>query len=212
MKTFLEPLSSTEEALFLRLLKEGSKQERKVAKDTLIEHNLRLVAHIAKKYQNTDEELEDLLSVGTLGLMKAINSFDASKGSRLATYAARCIENELLMLLRFKKKNAKDISLQEAVGTDHEGNEICLIDVIPFDDEDVVDRMYQKQQLSKIAEIFDEELGPREKQVISMRYGLSGAKELTQSEVGAYLGISRSYVSRIEKRALHKLQTRLTNA
>lgn len=206
MKTFLQPLSSKEEAFYLDLLHNGSEQERKVAKDILIEHNLRLVAHVVKKYQNTDENPEELISVGTMGLMKAVSTFDPSKGNRLATYAARCIENELLMLFRFRKKSARDISLQETIGTDNEGNEICLMDVIQSKDEDIVEQMHKQYQLKEMGKLYQEVLNAREKQIISMRYGLSGAPSLTQNEVGKKLGISRSYVSRIEKRALEKLR------
>lgn len=206
MKTFLQPLSSKEEAFYLDLLQNGSEQERKVAKDILIEHNLRLVAHVVKKYQNTDENPEELISVGTMGLMKAVSTFDPSKGNRLATYAARCIENELLMLFRFRKKSARDISLQETIGTDNEGNEICLMDVIQSKDEDIVEQMHKQYQLKEMGKLYQEVLNAREKQIISMRYGLSGALPLTQNEVGKKLGISRSYVSRIEKRALEKLR------
>lgn len=206
MKTFLQPLSSKEEAFYLDLLQNGSEQERKVAKDILIEHNLRLVAHVVKKYQNTDENPEELISVGTMGLMKAVSTFDPSKGNRLATYAARCIENELLMLFRFRKKSARDISLQETIGTDNEGNEICLMDVIQSKDEDIVEQMHKQYQLKEMGKLYQEVLNAREKQIISMRYGLSGAPPLTQNEVGKKLGISRSYVSRIEKRALEKLR------
>lgn len=206
MKTFLQPLSSKEEAFYLDLLQNGSEQERKVAKDILIEHNLRLVAHVVKKYQNADENPEELISVGTMGLMKAVSTFDPSKGNRLATYAARCIENELLMLFRFRKKSARDISLQETIGTDNEGNEICLMDVIPSKDEDIIEQMHKQYQLKEMGKLYQEVLNAREKQIISMRYGLSGALPLTQNEVGKKLGISRSYVSRIEKRALEKLR------
>lgn len=206
MKTFLQPLSSKEEAFYLDLLQNGSEQERKVAKDILIEHNLRLVAHVVKKYQNTDENPEELISVGTMGLMKAVSTFDPSKGNRLATYAARCIENELLMLFRFRKKSARDISLQETIGTDNEGNEICLMDIIQSKDEDIVEQMHKQYQLKEMGKLYQEVLNAREKQIISMRYGLSGAPPLTQNEVGRKLGISRSYVSRIEKRALEKLR------
>ena len=206
MKTFLQPLSSKEEAFYLDLLQNGSGQERKVAKDILIEHNLRLVAHVVKKYQNTDENPEELISVGTMGLMKAVSTFDPSKGNRLATYAARCIENELLMLFRFRKKSARDISLQETIGTDNEGNEICLMDIIQSKDEDIVEQMHKQYQLKEMGKLYQEVLNAREKQIISMRYGLSGAPPFTQNEVGRKLGISRSYVSRIEKRALEKLR------
>ena len=142
MKTFQRPLSSEEEASYIRVLKEGNSEEVSEAKEILIERNLRLVAHIAKKYQNVDEDMEDLISIGTIGLIKAVGSFDTSKGSRLATYAARCIDNELLMLLRSKKKTSREVSLYEPIGTDKEGNEINLLDVIEQEQEEEIGRAH----------------------------------------------------------------------
>lgn len=206
MKTFQRPLSSEEEASYIRVLKEGNSEEVSEAREILIERNLRLVAHIAKKYQNVDEDMEDLISIGTIGLIKAVGSFDTSKGSRLATYAARCIDNELLMLLRSKKKTSREVSLYEPIGTDKEGNEINLLDVIEQEQEEVVDRIELDDNIKKLTELVDKVLDGREKQIIRMRYGLLTGKEITQREIGQQLGISRSYVSRIEKRALLKLR------
>ncbi len=143
MKTFSQPLTAKEEAVYLRRLETGSEEERKEAKEILVEHNLRLVAHIAKKYQNVDEDMEDLISIGTIGLIKAIDSFDAGKG-KLSTYASRCIDNELLMLLRAKKKTSREVSLYDPIGTDREGNEINLLDIIEQEQMDVIDRIDRK--------------------------------------------------------------------
>ena len=206
MKTFQRPLSSEEEASYIQVLKEGEGEEVSEAREILIERNLRLVAHIAKKYQNVDEDMEDLISIGTIGLIKAIGSFDVSKGSRLATYAARCIDNELLMLLRSKKKTSREVSLYEPIGTDKEGNEINLLDIIVQEQEEVVDRIELSDNIKKMAELVEKVLDEREKEIIKMRYGLFTGEEITQREIGKMLGISRSYVSRIEKRALLKLR------
>ncbi len=205
MKTFQKPLTQREEAECVRLLQEGTPLERKRAKEILIERNLRLVAHIAKKYQNPDEDIEDLISIGCIGLIKAVETFDAGKG-RLATYACRCIDNELLMMLRSKKKKSKEVSLYEAIGQDKEGNEIHLVDVIEQQQIDVVEGMMLGTDIRRLLGLLDEVLEEREKQIIVMRYGLGGHKECTQNEVGKILGISRSYVSRIEKKALQKLR------
>lgn len=205
MKTFSQPLSAKEEALYLGRLKTGSERERGEAKRILIERNLRLVAHIARKYQNVDEDMEDLISIGTIGLIKAIDSFDAGKG-KLSTYASRCIDNELLMLLRAKKKTSREVSLYEPIGTDREGNEINLLDVIEQEQTDVVDRMEVEDRLRRLAGLIGERLTGREREIITLRYGLYGGREITQREIGRKLGISRSYVSRIEKRALEKLK------
>ncbi|MBE5893701.1 MAG: sigma-70 family RNA polymerase sigma factor [Lachnospiraceae bacterium] len=205
MKTFQKPLNAGEEAEYIRLLTQGSVQEAKRAKEVLILRNLRLVAHVAKKYQNVDEDPEDLISVGCIGLIKAIDSFDAGKG-RLATYACRCIDNELLMMLRSKKKTSKEVSLYEPIGQDKEGNEIHLLDIIEQQLPDVVDSMDYAENLKKLLTLIEKCLNDREKEIIYLRYGLRGNRELTQHEVGERLGISRSYVSRIEKRALLKLR------
>ncbi len=205
MKTFKQPLAAKEEAVYLKLLKTGDGGERMRAKELLVEHNLRLVAHIAKKYQNVDEEMEDMISIGTIGLIKAIDSFDAGKG-KLSTYASRCIDNEMLMFLRAKKKTSREVSLYEPIGTDREGNEINLLDIIEQDQVDVIDRMEAQDKLSRLSGLIHERLSDREREIITLRYGLTNEYEVTQREIGRKLGISRSYVSRIEKRALEKLR------
>ncbi|BFT74732.1 MULTISPECIES: RNA polymerase sporulation sigma factor SigK [Paenibacillus] len=198
---FPQPLTEEEEEKHLRLMAEGNDYSR----NKLIEHNLRLVAHIVKKFDNTGEDLEDLISIGTIGLIKAIESFSPNKGTKLATFAARCIENEILMHLRSLKKTRKDVSLHDPIGTDKEGNEITLIDILGTEADDVVDKVQLKIEKSKIyrnLEILDD----REKEVVVGRFGLElGGEERTQREIAKELGISRSYVSRIEKRALMKL-------
>ncbi len=207
MKTFQQPLTSDEEAFYIRQMQEEADGEKGLeARNILIERNLRLVAHIAKKYQGADESMEDLISVGTIGLMKAISTFDPSKGNRLATYAARCIENELLMMFRAKKKTSREISLYEPIGTDTEGNEISLLDIMESEQMDVVEEMCHSAHLQKLGELLTTCLTPREREIIYMRYGLLNENEMTQREVGMALGISRSYVSRIEKKALKKLR------
>ncbi len=207
MKTFQRPLTSEEEAEYIRLLREGEGEESRRAKEILIERNLRLVAHIAKKYQNANEDMEDLISIGCIGLIKAVDTFDAGKG-RLATYACRCIDNELLMLLRGKKKISREVSLFESIGQDKEGNEIHLVDVIEQQQPDIVDRMETVSNIRRLLRLIDECLTEREREILILRYGLGGMPEATQSEIGARLGISRSYVSRIEKKALGKLRER----
>lgn len=210
MKTFQKPLSSEEEACYIRALQEGSSEEAGKAKEILIERNLRLVAHIAKKYQNVEEDMEDLISIGTIGLIKAVDTFDAGKG-RLATYACRCIDNELLMMLRARKKISREVSLYEPIGTDKEGNEINLLDVIEGQQMDVVDRMSLYENLKRMFVLLDTCLSEREREILFLRYGISTGKEITQSEIGKKLGISRSYVSRIEKKALLKLKEEFEN-
>ena len=170
-----------------------------------MERNLRLVVHIAKKYQNVDEDIEDFISIGCIGLIKAIRTFDEKKG-RLATYACRCIENELLMFLRGKKKSSREVSLFEPIGQDKEGNEIHLVDVIEQNQPDIVESMELSGNIRRLLTLLDADLTPRERQILIMRYGLYGNREVTQSEIGTKLGISRSYVSRIEKKALSKLR------
>ncbi len=205
MKTFQKPLTSEEEARYIRLLGDSDSQVSKQAREILIERNLRLVAHIAKKYQNVDEDMEDLISIGCIGLIKAVDTFDVGKG-RLATYACRCIDNELLMLLRSKKKTSKEVSLFEPIGQDKEGNEIQLVDVIEQAQTDIIEDMELARNKKKLGVLIGEKLTLKEQEIIRMRYGLDGRKETTQSEIGAKLGISRSYVSRIEKKALQKLR------
>ena len=202
MKTFLKPLTPEEERYYLQEYKQGSLE----AKDILIQRNLRLVAHIVKKYQGAAEELDDLISIGTIGLIKAIQTFDFQKASRLSTYAARCIDNELLMLLRSKKKSSKEVSLYEPIGTDKEGNEISLLDVIESEPVDVVRNYSLKQDIDYLYQLLPKILSPREQEIITLRYGLYGKEELTQREIAKRLNISRSYVSRIEKTALLKLR------
>ncbi len=203
MQTFLKPLAEKEEAYYLSLLKGADKEKAKDAKDKLIMHNLRLVAHIVKKYQASPEDAEDYISIGIIGLMKAIDTFDVKRG-RLATYACRCIDNELLMMLRAKKKSAKEVSLYEPVGTDKEGNEIRIIDLCTEKD-DILFTLERREMVEALREAMEQVLTSREREILILRYGLGGQKEMTQQEVGACYGISRSYVSRIEKRALLKL-------
>ena len=205
MKTFLKPLDSKEEERCIRLMREGNPEEARKARKLLIEHNLRLVAHIIKKYQFTDEDMEDLLSTGTIGLIKAVDTFDASKG-RLATYACRCIDNELLMLLRAKKKSRGLGSLYDPVGSDKEGNEMQLIDVVEDPTPDLLEKLVKEGELSAMRRAMKERLSEREYTILVLRYGLASGEEMTQSQVGNLLGISRSYVSRIEKRALEQLR------
>lgn len=206
MKAFDKPLTAAEEKHYLELFYAGDKS----AKDMLVERNLRLVVHMVKKYSYSEHELEDLISIGTIGLIKAINSFNMEKGSRLATYAAKCIDNELLMLFRSEKKRSREISLNEPLGTDREGNEICFQDVTFCEDEDVVARLQKNQDIIRLKEAFDQVLNDREKRILVCRYGLGDQKPLTQRELAETFGISRSYVSRIEKRALEKLKEVLT--
>ncbi|EZP76237.1 sporulation sigma factor SigK [Parageobacillus genomosp. 1] len=197
---FPQPLSAKEEEKYLELMAKGDQQARNI----LIEHNLRLVAHIVKKFENTGEDVEDLISIGTIGLIKAIESYSSSKGTKLATYAARCIENEILMHLRSLKKSRKDVSLHEPIGQDKEGNEISLIDILKSEGNDIVDEIHLNMELEQIKKYIDV-LDEREKEVIISRFGLDMQQEKTQREIAKELGISRSYVSRIEKRALMKM-------
>lgn len=202
MKTFQSPLTPSEEKYYIQKYTEGDLR----AKHILIEHNLRLVAHVVKKYQNLDEDPEDLLSIGTIGLIKAVVTFNADKGNRLAAYASKCIENEILMYLRSRKKVGKEISLYEPIGTDREGNEIQLFDIMESCDEDIPERIQLKDDIQKLYEKVEKELSHREKLILKMRYGLYNSEEYTQREIAAQLGISRSYVSRIEKSAIEKLR------
>ncbi|MGM9987668.1 MAG: RNA polymerase sporulation sigma factor SigK [Bacillaceae bacterium] len=197
---FPQPLPPNLEEQYLKEMAEGSM----TARNLLIEHNLRLVAHIVKKFENTGEDLEDLISIGTIGLIKAIESYSTGKGTKLATYAARCIENEILMHLRALKKTKKDVSLHDPIGQDKEGNEISLIDILKTDTEDVADSIQLNMELERI-KIYVNILDDREKEVIIARFGLGEEEEKTQREIARKLGISRSYVSRIEKRALMKM-------
>jgi len=206
MKTFMQPLEKEEEEQYLFLLKHGNTEESQQAKEILITRNLRLVAHIAKKYQNTDVETQDLISIGTIGLIKAILSYDSDKNSKLATYAAKCIDNELLMMLRNKKKQSREVSIYEPIGTDKEGNEISLLDILKQEQTDIIEEMDTQENISRLHAIINKCLNKREKEIILLRYGLITDKEITQREIGEYFGISRSYISRIEKKALQKLR------
>ena len=202
MKTFLSPLTMEQESECLKKMKNGDLE----ARNELIERNMRLVAHVAKKYQNPEDEMEDLISIGTIGLIKAVETYEEDYGSRLATYAARCIDNELLMHFRAKKKTSKEVSLYEPIGTDKEGNQIQLLDVVVSEDEDVVELLEQDRKVRRLNEIIPQTLSGRELFIIINRYGLYGKKTMTQREIARKLGISRSYVSRIEKRAIEKLR------
>ncbi len=202
MKSFPSPLTAAEEQYYLQKYTEGDLE----AKHILIEHNLRLVAHIVKKYQSMDEDVEDLLSIGTIGLIKSVVTFNPDKCVRLGTYAARCIENEILMHLRAKKKTARDISLYEPIGTDREGNEIQIFDIIETDMDDAHQKVTLKDDIKLLYSKLESILSPRERVVLKMRYGLYNEEEYTQREIAERLGISRSYVSRIEKSAIEKLR------
>ena len=207
MKSFPQPLTAAEEKYYMQKYTEGDLE----AKHILIERNLRLVAHIVKEYQPPPEEMEDLLSIGTIGLMKAVVTFDSDKSARLASYAARCIENEVLMYLRGKKKSSKEVSLYEPIGTDREGNEIQLFDVIEMNEEDVYRRLERKEDVIRLYQQVESVLSQRERMVLKLRYGLYNEEEYTQREIAAMLGISRSYVSRIEKSAIEKLRNFFTS-
>ena len=205
MQSFPQPLSAAQEASDLRQYQNGDMH----ARDILIERNLRLVAHIVKKYIHSGKETDELISIGIIGLVKAVNTYNFDKGSRLATYAARCIDNELLMLMRGDKKRSREVSLYDPIGTDKEGNEITLLSIIEHNNEDVVEQLARKQSLQKLSKIISEVLTPREYFVVIRRYGLFGHSESTQRELASQLNISRSYVSRIEKKALEKLRHHL---
>ena len=202
VQSFPKPLSAKEEKECIAKCRAGDRS----ARNCLIEKNLRLVAYIARKYNMGDKDMDDLISIGTIGLIKGIDTFDDTKNIRLATYAARCIDNELLMMLRSEKKTAKDVYLYDSIGSDKEGNEISLIDVIEYVDEDVVERVTREEDISRLEEYVGQALSKREQEIIRMRYGLNGGEEKTQREIAQMYGISRSYVSRIEKKALEKLR------
>ena len=202
MKTFLSPLSTEEEAKLLRQMADGDL----TAKSSLIEHNMRLVAHVAKKYYGSGEDPEDLVSIGTIGLLKAVDTYDGTKGYKLVTYAARCIDNELLMYFRGRKKQAKDVSLFEPIGSDKEGNQISLYDVLEQEPMDIAAMMDQQNDLLRLRDILPQVLNAREQEIICKRYRIGRLSAATQKEIAGQLGISRSYVSRIEKRALEKLR------
>ena len=202
MKTFCNPLSETEEKEYFEQMQQGSLE----AKERLVLHNMRLVTHVIKRYGTAGEDMEDLISIGTVGLLKAVDSFKPGYGSRFATYGIRCIENEILMYFRSKKKNKYDISLYEPIGTDKEGNQIHLVDVVENPQKDMTESVEDKTLFHLISQKMEEVLEPRELLVLRMRYGLDGNDSVSQREIAGVLGISRSYVSRIEKHALEKLQ------
>lgn len=202
MKSFAKPLTQDEEQQMLRAYHDGDMN----AKNILIEKNMRLVAHMTKKYSVPERDISDLISVGTIGLIKAINSFNPDKGIRLATYAAKCIDNELLMMLRAERKTSREVSLYEPVGKDKEGNEISIIETVSCEPVDIVGDMVFNQRVNVIEKSIDSVLNEREAYIIRHRFGLMGDEELTQSQIADNLGISRSYVSRIEKKSLEKLK------
>lgn len=201
---FPQPLPPDEEARLLERMADGDAD----ARNLLVEHNLRLVAHIVKKFDNTGEDADDLISIGTIGLIKAINTFDPGKNTRLATYAARCIENEILMHLRATKKTRGEVLLFDPIGADKEGNEVTLLDILGTDADMVADRVERRIESQRLRETLTG-LSRREKKILELRYGLLDGVRQTQREISKLLGISRSYVSRIEKRAIHKLQERM---
>ena len=202
MKTFCNPLSETEEKEYFEQMQQGSLE----AKERLVLHNMRLVTHVIKRYGTAGEDMEDFISIGSVGLLKAVDSFKPGYGSRFATYGIRCIENEILMYFRSKKKNKYDISLYEPIGTDKEGNQIHLVDVVENPQKDMTESVEDKTLFHLISQKMEEVLEPRELLVLRMRYGLDGNDSVSQREIAGVLGISRSYVSRIEKHALEKLR------
>ena len=202
--SFPKPLTAAEERCYLERAAQGDLEARNI----LIERNLRLVAHIMKKYYAQTADQEDLISIGTIGLIKGISTFDGSKGARLATYAARCVENEILMYFRSQKKTAQDVSLSEYIETGKDGNALSLMEVVSSE-EDLFDDLSTKEMCGKLRAAVDQCLTEREKQIVTLRYGLGGCTPLTQREIAAHCGISRSYVSRIEKHALQKLEEAL---
>lgn len=199
--TFPKPLTKAEEEKYLKLASEGDIKARNI----LVEHNLRLVAHIIKKYYINSEEQDDLVSIGTIGLIKAINTFDINKNIKLSSYASRCIENEILMHFRNNKKSSQDMSLNETIDTDKDGNPLTLMDILSVDD-NILDCIDTKVNLEKLSRYMDEVLTDREKEIIIYRYGLFGKKRMTQREIAKKLSISRSYISRIEKKAINNLR------
>lgn len=205
--SFPKPLTAAEEREYLERFQQGDVE----AKNILIEHNLRLVAHVVKKYTPTLGDSEELISIGTIGLIKGISSFDPSKGTRLATYVARCVDNEILMLIRNRKKMQGDVSMNESIGTDKEGNSIMLMDVMGTEEEVVFDEIDLGMQVKQLYKNIKNELDDREKEVIVLRYGLVDGHMMTQREIAKRLNISRSYVSRIEKKAVGKLRKNITN-
>lgn len=193
----------------MQVYHQNDRKASQEAKDILIERNLRLVAHVLKKYAGAPEEMEDMLSCGTIGLIKAVSTYIPGKGSRLATYAARCIENEILMMLRGHKKISREVSLYEPMGTDKEGNEVRLVDIIEYEQPDTLEQLENRENVKRLRGVLGKVLNEREREIIAYRYGMKTGEEVTQREIGEMLGISRSYVSRIEKRALQKLRKEL---
>ncbi len=209
--SFPKPLSEEEESECIEKYKNGDTDARNI----LIEHNLRLVAHVAKKYTSSGRiasvDFDDIISIGTIGLIKGIDSFNADKNVRLATYAARCIENEILMYIRSSKKYSNDMFLQDPVGHDFDGNEITVMDMVKSDDDPVPDEVSDRIDIMRMIQKIEEVLDEREREIITMRYAIYGGEEITQREIAAMLGISRSYVSRIEKKALKKISACLND-
>ena len=203
--TFPRPLNEKEEKRYIELFENGDEK----AKNILIEHNLRLVAHIAKKYASDKETLDDLISIGTIGLIKGINTFDSKKTSKLTTYIARCIENEVLMTLRSYKKKSPEISLEECIGTDKEGNNMTFSDILAAENSDIFEQMVQKADIKRLYEAMSKVLTEDERNILIWRFGLNNEKRKTQKQISKILGISRSYVSRIEKRAIKKLSDKI---
>lgn len=201
--SFPKPLTEKEERHYIEASENGDEEARRI----LIERNLRLVAHIAKKYTSQFHTMDDFISIGTIGLIKAVNTYSSSRSTRLATYAARCIENEILMSIRASKKNASEVSLNIPIGTDKDGNEISLNDILGTEPDEIIDDLDTKIQIRHMISSLNEILTDREKKVLIHRYGILGVVPRTQREVASYLGISRSYVSRIEKKALEKLRS-----
>ena len=202
MQTFQQPLTRKEEELYLTRLQEEDKEKREEAKQILIERNLRLVVYIARKFENTGINIEDLISIGTIGLIKAINTFQYGKNTQFSTYAARCIENEILMLLRVNKKHSAVMSLNECLGKDKEGNEICVMDIVQNEGCDVIESVENNILTEKLLEIIKNVLSDREYEIICLRYGIGSRPAYTQREIAKMLGISRSYISRLEKKAI----------
>lgn len=205
--SFPKPLSEKQEKIYLERASNGDKE----ARNKLVEHNLRLVAHIIKKYYGAQSEQDDLVSIGTIGLIKAVDTYDMNKNIRLSSYASRCIENEILMHFRNAKKSAQDISLNETIDTDKDGNPLTLLDIMAVDD-NIIDTLDLKFNSRKLGQYINEELDEREKKIIILRYGLDGNEPMTQKNVAKLLNISRSYVSRIETRALKILKKRFDNS
>lgn len=202
MQTFQKPFTPEEEQLYLKRYRDGDL----AARNLLVERNLRLVAHIARKYQTAEEDIEDLISIGTIGLLKAVSTFDMTKGSKLATYAARCIDNELLMMFRSRRKNVREVSLYEPIGADREGNEIHLLDILESTAPDVPVSCEKKEDTMRLYWFLENGLAEQERTIMILRYGLYGQKPTTQRVIAKRLGISRSYVSRIEKNVLGKFR------